>query len=108
MEQPKRREVPKLPAAPVTLAVGQVNDLNQRLSEMRHDIRNRLAVIVAVAEIIKLNPTRNLEKLSGILDEIPRILERISEFTGEFEKTLSISHSEQPDGHANGWKPANE
>ena len=36
-----------LPAHPVTLTVEQIEDLNRKLSTLRHDINGDLALIVA-------------------------------------------------------------
>jgi hypothetical protein len=39
-----------LPSQPVTLDVAQLDELNRKLSEMRHDINNTLSLIMAAVE----------------------------------------------------------
>jgi hypothetical protein len=42
-----------LPTAPVTLTIGELEDLNRKLSDMRHDINNHLSLMVAALELIR-------------------------------------------------------
>ena len=42
-----------LPDQPVTLTVEQIRELNQKLSTLRHDVNNNLALVIAAAEIIR-------------------------------------------------------
>ena len=44
------------PDGPVTLTVQQLEELHKKLSALRHDVNNHLSLIVAAAELIKLNP----------------------------------------------------
>jgi len=41
------------PTEPVTLTVGEVQELNRKLSDMRHDINNHLSLMVAALELIR-------------------------------------------------------
>ena len=45
-----------LPNQPVTLNVEQIGELNRKLSTLRHDVNNGLALVVAAAEIIRRKP----------------------------------------------------
>ncbi len=79
-----------LPNAPITLTVEQVEQLNRRLSAMRHDINNHLSLIVAAAELIRFNPEM-VKKMSGTLvEQPPKITEELSKFSTEFERTMGI------------------
>ncbi|HTL58158.1 MAG TPA: hypothetical protein VL361_20895 [Candidatus Limnocylindrales bacterium] len=49
-----------LPREPITLAVGQIDDLNRRLSDMRHDINNHLSLIVAALELIRVKQKKGV------------------------------------------------
>ena len=42
-----------LPTGPVTLTVGELLELNRKLSDMRHDINNHLSLMVAALELIR-------------------------------------------------------
>jgi len=78
------------PKAPVTLTVEQIENLNRKLSTMRHDVNNHLSLIVAAAELVRFNPEM-IGKLSGTLVEQPsKVSEEIARFNAEFDKALGI------------------
>jgi hypothetical protein len=80
-----------LPSEPVTLTVAQLDELNRRLSTMRHDINNNLSLIVAAVELIRHKPQMT-EKMMVTLSEQPsRIGEALSKFSREFERVLGIT-----------------
>lgn len=79
-----------LPNEPVTLSPEQVDELRKQLSTMRHDINNHLSLIVAAAELIKLNPEA-VHRMSATLNEQPgKISEHIGRFSAAFEKSMGI------------------
>ena len=80
-----------LPAEPVTLSVQQVEELIKKLSDLRHDINGDLALIVASAELIKLNPDLLPRMLTTLMEQPPKIRERADKFSAEFEKALGIT-----------------
>ena len=45
-----------LPSEPVTLSIEQLDELNRKLSNLRHDINNHLSLIVAATELIRHKP----------------------------------------------------
>lgn len=75
---------------PVTLSAEQVEELRKKLSVMRHDVNNHLSLIVAAAELIKLNPDALTRMAATLTEQPPRISEEISRFSAELEKTLRI------------------
>ena len=79
-----------LPDQPVTLTVEQIADLNKKLSTMRHDINGDLALIVAAAELIKLNPSAAERMLTTLLDQPTKIRERADKFSQAFEAIVGI------------------
>ena len=80
-----------LPAKPVILTVEQVEELNRKLSTLRHDVNGDLALIVAAAELIKLNPDLKEKMLTTLLEQPPKIRERADKFSVEFERLLGIT-----------------
>jgi hypothetical protein len=80
-----------LPTEPVTLSVPQLEDLNRKLSTLRHDINGDLALVVAAAELIKLNPDILQRMLSTLLEQPGKIREKLDRFSAEFEKTMRIT-----------------
>ncbi len=80
-----------LPTTPVTLTVEQVDHLNRQLSTMRHDINNQLSLIVAAAELIRMNPDMVKRMSATLAEQPPKISEGMARFTNEFEKLLGIT-----------------
>jgi len=80
-----------LPSQPVTLSATQIDELNRKLSAMRHDINNNLSLIIAAAEMVRFKPDL-ISKMMDTLNQQPdRIAKSMSSFTEEFEKTLGIT-----------------
>jgi hypothetical protein len=81
------------PTEPATLSVSQIDDLNQQLSKMRHDINNHLSLIMAAIELIRRKP-ETLERMSNTLLEQPgRITEAMTQFSASFESTFGIKRA---------------
>jgi K+-sensing histidine kinase KdpD len=80
-----------LPDKPVTLSTEQIAELNKMLSTLRHDINGDLALIVAAAELIKLNPEIIPRMLTTVLEQPPKIRDRADKFSAAFEKILGIT-----------------
>lgn len=81
-----------LPNEPVTLSPKQVEELHKSLSSMRHDINNHLSLIIAAAELIKINPD-SVNRMATTLTEQPgKISAHIGKFSSAFEKSLGIQH----------------
>jgi hypothetical protein len=80
-----------LPSEPITLTVAQLDELNRKLSTMRHDINNHLSLMVAATELIRHKP-QMLERMTATLTEQPgKIAESINKFSADFEKALGIT-----------------
>jgi hypothetical protein len=82
-----------LPSQPVTVSAEQIAELNKKLSIMRHDINGDLALIVAAAELIKLNPSSADRMLATLLEQPTKIRERADKFSRDFEVMLGIKRS---------------
>jgi hypothetical protein len=80
-----------LPTEAVTLSAQQIEEINKVLSTMRHDINGDLALVVASAELVKLNPEVAPRMLTTLLEQPPKIRDKIDKFSAEFEKLLNIS-----------------
>ena len=80
-----------LPNQPVTLSLEQLGELNKKLSTMRHDINNNLALIIAAVDLIRHKP-QTAERMMTTLSEQPaKITETMNKFSGEFEKAFGIT-----------------
>jgi hypothetical protein len=80
-----------LPKNPITLQPAQVEELSKLLSTMRHDMNGDLALIVAAAELVKLNPELLPRMLKTLTEQPPKVRERADKFSVEFEKILGIT-----------------
>lgn len=88
---PATFQVMGLPSSSVTLTVAQVDELNEKLSRLRHDINNHLSLMVAAVELIKHNPD-GFDRMVGVLTEQPsKISEALRGFSVEFEKAVGIT-----------------
>lgn len=78
---------------PVTLTVEQINELNQKVSTLRHDINNNLTLIIAALELIRYKPEM-AEKMMATMNEQPmKISAAMTRFSQEFEQCLGITRS---------------
>ena len=81
-----------LPSQPVILTVEQLADLNQKLSAMRHDINNGLAVTIAVAELMRRKPQNTENMSASLVEQARKISAAILKFSEEFESASGITH----------------
>jgi|SRR6516225_661946 hypothetical protein len=80
----------ELPTQPVTLSVEQIADLNLKLGTMRHDINNKLSLILAAVDVLQYKP-QMIEKMTVTVAEQPqKIIDALAVFSAEFEKTFGI------------------
>ena len=80
-----------LPTAPITLAPEQVAELNRRLSEMRHNVNNHLALFTSAGEILTLKPEAVSRVAPHLVERPMQITHEIRQFSEEFERTLGIT-----------------
>jgi len=79
-----------LPDKPVTLSAEQVGELNHQLSRMRHDINNHLTVIMSAAELARRKPDTATQRMSALLEQVPKVIDALKAFSSEFEQTFGI------------------
>lgn len=80
-----------LPAQPVTLSVDDIDALNKKLSAMRHDINNRLSMVMAAAELIRMKPEMAPKMSNRLLTQPAKITELMKNFSAEFERAMGIT-----------------
>jgi len=83
----------RLPDQPLTLSTEQIGDLNRKLSKMRHDINNHLAVMVPAAEIARCKPETTDRMMTAVLEQASKITEALKIFSTEFERAFGIERS---------------
>jgi len=80
-----------VPREPVTLTPEQLNELNQHLSHMRHEINNQLSLIVAALELVRFKPEMRDRMLSTMGQQPPKIMAEVAKFSVEFERICRIT-----------------
>jgi len=80
-----------LPTQPLTLTVAEIDELNRKLSTMRHDVNNNLSLIMAALELMRYKPETAERMLQTLAEQPPKVTKTIAEFSAAFEKTLQIS-----------------
>ena len=79
-----------LPSEPVTLSVEQVRELKQKISDLRHDVNNNIALMLSAIEMIRRRP-ESVEKMLESLSRQPkRVNDTVTEFSKDLEKVLHI------------------
>ena len=80
-----------IPNNSVTLTAQQIDELNQKLAKMRHDINNHLSLIVFAVEVLRSKPEM-LERMSATLaDQPPKITADLAKYSNEFEQVFGIT-----------------
>jgi hypothetical protein len=80
-----------LPNQPVTLNVEQIGELNKKLSDLRHDVNNNLALIIAAVEIVRRKPESAERMWNGLAEKPHKIAESVAQFSRELEAALGIT-----------------
>lgn len=81
----------QLPSQPVQFSVAQIQDLNEKLSVLRHDINNQLSLIMAASELIRHKPQMTERMMATVVEQPPKITAAIAKFSEEFENAFGIS-----------------
>ena len=80
-----------LPRQTVPLSPEQVADLNRKFGDLRHNVNNHLALMVAALELIRRKPEMIDRMVNNLTEQPQKILEEIKRFSEEFEKALRIT-----------------
>lgn len=80
-----------LPKTPIELTPDQIEELNKKLSTMRHNINNYLSLVVAATELMRYKPDMIDKMVITVGDQPNRIIEEVRLFSKEFETALSIT-----------------
>ena len=79
------------PNQPITLNAQQVEELSRKLSLMRHDINNILSLVTAAVELMRTKPEMTERMIETVLEQPPRIVHSVGQFSGEFQRILNIT-----------------
>jgi len=78
------------PGQPLTLTVEEVQALQKRLADVRHNINNHLALIVAASELLARKPDAAIRVTAALKDPPDRIADELRQFQSDFEKALRL------------------
>lgn len=79
-----------MPVTTVQLSAEQIQELNQKLSNMRHDINNHLSLILAATELIRHKPQMAERMMATLCEQPSKITDSISKFSADFENTFGL------------------
>ena len=82
-----------LPNETVTLNVTQIEELNRKLSTLRHDVNNHLMLITTAVELIRLKPEGGERLLNMLAEQPQKIGTALTLFSGELESALRSKRS---------------
>lgn len=77
-----------LSSQPVTLSPEQLDDLNRKLSTMRHDINNNLSLILAALELLRAKPEMTQRMVQTMMEQPGKILAAVNDFSAELQHAL--------------------
>ncbi|HHY84263.1 MAG TPA: hypothetical protein GYA07_01820 [Verrucomicrobia bacterium] len=80
-----------LPTEPVTLSVEQIEELNRRVSALRHDVNNNLTLIIAALELIRHKPELAERMIPTVTEQPMKISQALNAFSAEFENLFGIT-----------------
>ncbi|MEW6161245.1 MAG: hypothetical protein AB1813_27765, partial [Verrucomicrobiota bacterium] len=66
-----------LPNEPVTLSPQHIRDLNQKLSNLRHNVNNHLSLVLAAAELIRRKPDLSARMLDTLTEQPQKIMDEV-------------------------------
>jgi hypothetical protein len=78
------------PNTSVTLSPQQIEELNQKLSKMRHDINNHLSLVVFAVEVLRSKPEMLERMCATMADQPQKITADLAKFSTEFEQAFGI------------------
>jgi hypothetical protein len=87
-----------IPTTPTTLTSEQVQELNAKLSTMRHDINNHLSLMVAALELIRYKPEMRERMIATLAEQPGKIMAEVMRFSGDFEKSFGITREDKKPG----------
>jgi signal transduction histidine kinase len=92
----------------VALTAAQAQMLNRQLAALRHELNNRLSVIVAAAEIIRNKPDMTPRMLQILVEQPAKITALVEEFSAHFERALGLRRQQPQDTSRSGSQRSTE
>ncbi|HLX72302.1 MAG TPA: hypothetical protein VKV04_22005 [Verrucomicrobiae bacterium] len=74
----------------MTLTVEQIAELSEKLGTMRHDVNNKLSLILAAVDVLQYKPQMIDRMMATVAEQPQKIIEAVASFSAEFEKAFGI------------------
>ncbi len=71
----------------------ELEELNGKLSTMRHDINNHLSLIMAAVELVRYKPQVAERMIATLAEQPGKIAASLTKFSTEFERAFGITRS---------------
>ena len=84
-----------LPTEPVTISPAEIAKLQEKLSNLRHNVNNHLSLVLAAVELIRRKPDLAQRMADNIGTQPEKIVEELRAFSVEFEATLGITREKK-------------
>jgi hypothetical protein len=85
-----------VPRRSYSLTPAQIEELNRQLQDMRHEVNNHLALIVATGELLQHRCEAPQSLVATLLQQPPLIIEKLEGFSRLFEQTFGLpSHAQR-------------
>jgi hypothetical protein len=82
----------RTPTEPIQFSVEEIQELNHKLSTLRHDINNHLSLVMAAIELIRHKPQTADRMLNTLCEQPAKITSALTKFSTEFERAFHIAH----------------
>ena len=80
-----------LPSEPVTLSVEEIGELKKKLTTLRHDVNNNVALMLAAVEMMRRKPERSEAMLNSFARQPEKVVEAVRQFSKTLEAALHIT-----------------
>ena len=88
-----------MPSAPFEMTREELEALHEKFREVKHDINNTLAVIMALSELAQRNPS-HYEKLGkAVLTRGPNVVQMLQDFQTMLTAKLRSDDGNPPSSH---------
>jgi len=88
-----------MPSAPFEMTREELQAIHEKFREVKHDINNTLAVIMALSELAQRNPS-HYEKLGkAVLTRGPNVVQMLQDFQTLLTAKLRSDDSHPPSGN---------
>jgi tagatose-1,6-bisphosphate aldolase len=80
-----------LSTEPVTLSPEQIRELKQKLSDLRHDVNNNVALMLSALEMIRRKPESRDAMLDSFARQPQKVTDAVARFSKDLEAALKIT-----------------